>query len=99
LATPYVEPPTVPDTCVPWPLQSLAGPQGMIASKPGTARPPKSWCEYRMPVSMMYAFTPAPVFVYEYVPDRGRLAWSIRSRPHVAFDCVVSMLTRVSRTT
>ena len=25
-ATPYVEPPTVPETCVPWPLQSSAEP-------------------------------------------------------------------------
>ena len=32
LATPYVEPPTVPATCVPWPLQSAAGSAPSIAS-------------------------------------------------------------------
>ena len=38
----------------------------------------------RMPVSMMYAVTPAPVAVYVYVPLSGRARWSIRSRPQVA---------------
>ena len=60
LATPYAEPPTVPATCVPCPLQSSAAPPS-IASKPDAARPPNCACVVRMPVSMMYAFTPAPV--------------------------------------
>ena len=52
LATPYVVPPTVPDTCVPWPLQSSALPPS-TASKPVTARPANSEWLKRMPVSMM----------------------------------------------
>src|SRR5215218_7496032 len=63
-ATPYVLPPTVPDTCVPWPLQSAAEPPGVISSTPVTARPPNSEWANRMPVSMMYAVTPAPVEPY-----------------------------------
>jgi hypothetical protein len=39
-ATPYVEPPTVPATCVPWPLQSSALPPEVMASKPDTRREP-----------------------------------------------------------
>src|SRR5215213_924101 len=31
-AMPYLEPPTVPDTCVPWPLQSCAVPLAVTAS-------------------------------------------------------------------
>ena len=52
LATPYVDPPTVPATWVPWPLQSLVFRPSLIASKPTNARPPN--CEWvrRMPVSM-----------------------------------------------
>lgn len=50
-ATPYVEPPTVPVTWVPWPLQSLPPRPSPIASKPGTARPPNSACLKSMPVS------------------------------------------------
>ncbi len=38
LATPYVEPPIVPETCVPWPLQSAPLPPN--ASKTFEARPP-----------------------------------------------------------
>jgi hypothetical protein len=60
LATPYWEPPTVPATCVPWPLQSVLVPSPVVLV-PHVARPPKSWWEVRMPVSMMYAVTPAPV--------------------------------------
>ena len=52
LATPYVEPPVVPATCVPCPLQSSAVPPS-TASKPLVARPPNSLCENRIPVSMM----------------------------------------------
>ena len=61
LATPYVAPPTVPDTWVPWPLQSAAVPPAVISSTPVLARPPNSEWANRMPVSMMYAVTPAPV--------------------------------------
>ncbi|GAB3811010.1 hypothetical protein GCM10027605_50330 [Micromonospora zhanjiangensis] len=52
LATPYEVPPTVPATCVPWPLQSSAEPPS-TASYPLLALPPKSLWENRMPVSMM----------------------------------------------
>src|SRR5262245_1890652 len=62
-ATPYVVPPIVPDTCVPWPLQSSADPPS-ISSTPLVARPPNCVCVKRMPVSITYAFTPAPVAVY-----------------------------------
>src|SRR6266545_1156290 len=57
-ATPQVAPPTVPDTCVPWPLQSFVPLPSFTAVKAPEARPPKSTCVVRMPVSMMYAFTP-----------------------------------------
>ena len=60
LATPYWEPPTVPATCVPCPLQSVLLPSPVVFV-PQLARPPKSLWEVRMPVSMMYAVTPAPV--------------------------------------
>ena len=60
LATPYCEPPTVPATCVPWPLQSVL--LVSTVSRPQVARPPKSWCVIRMPVSMMYAVTFDAVF-------------------------------------
>src|SRR3954452_5771994 len=56
LATPYVPPPTVPATCVPWPLQSSVAPPS-TASTPELARPENSLCANRMPVSMMYAVT------------------------------------------
>jgi hypothetical protein len=52
-ATPYVEPPTVPATCVPWPLQSVALLSLSMKSCPLTARPPNWLCVVRMPVSMM----------------------------------------------
>jgi hypothetical protein len=55
------------------------------------ARPANCWCEARMPVSMMYACTPAPLKVYVYVPLRGRLRWSMRSMPQVAPDCVATV--------
>jgi hypothetical protein len=42
-------------------LQSSAEPPS-TASKPLAARPPNSLCKKRMPVSMMYAVTPEPVF-------------------------------------
>src|SRR5262245_19493136 len=51
LATPYVVPPTVPDTCVPCPLQSFVPPP--TSSTPFPTRPANSWCVARMPVSMM----------------------------------------------
>src|SRR5690349_17651875 len=41
LATPYVLPPTVPATCVPWPLQSFATASLSTKSYPLLARPPK----------------------------------------------------------
>ena len=51
LATPYLVPPTVPATCVPWPLQSVLLVSTVLV--PQVARPPKSLCVVRMPVSMM----------------------------------------------
>src|ERR1700754_2416119 len=57
LASPYVEPPMVPDTCVPWPLQSVASLSLSTASKPDVARPPHSGWVLSTPVSMMYACT------------------------------------------
>src|SRR5262245_48020666 len=51
LATPYVDPPTVPATCVPWPLQS--SPLPPMLSKATDARPPNCVCVTRIPVSMM----------------------------------------------
>src|SRR6266550_4639573 len=48
LAIPYVAPPIVPETCVPWPLQSVWPKPSPIASKPNIARPPKSVCERRI---------------------------------------------------
>ena len=59
LATPYVEPPIVPATCVPCPLQSLATASLSTKSQPLRARPPNSWWLIRMPVSSTYAVTPA----------------------------------------
>src|SRR5437870_4210637 len=52
-ATPYVVPPTVPDTCEPWPLQSAALPPGVTSSMPVNARPLYSTRVKLMPVSMM----------------------------------------------
>src|SRR5262245_39345086 len=95
LATPYVEPPIVPATWVPWPWQSSAGPPS-IASNPLVARPPNSWCVTRTPVSITYAVTPLPLAVYEYEPSTGRERWSIRSRPQVAGDCVSATWTTAS---
>src|SRR5919205_107767 len=99
LATPYVEPPTVPETCVPWPLQSAAEPPAVTSSTPLIARPPNCVWVYRMPVSMMYAFTPLPVAAYVKVPESGSDRWSIRSMPHVAPVWVVSAVMTPSRST
>jgi hypothetical protein len=55
--------PIVPATCVPWPLQSLPLRPSPTVSTAIDARPPKSECVRRMPVSITYAFTPAPVVV------------------------------------
>ena len=52
LATPKELPPTVPATCVPCPWQSSASASLSMKSKPWLARPPKSVCVIRMPVSM-----------------------------------------------
>lgn len=60
LATPCAVPAMVPATCVPWPLPSSALSSLSTASKPEVARPPKSLCVVRMPVSMTYAVTPSP---------------------------------------
>jgi hypothetical protein len=60
-AMPYVDPPTVPATWVPWPLQSLEPFPSLTAVVPGRTRPPKSTWLAKIPVSMMYAVTPAPV--------------------------------------
>ena len=51
LATPYVAPPMIPDTCVPWPLQS--SPVAPYASYTLSVRPPKSDARVEIPVSMM----------------------------------------------
>jgi hypothetical protein len=50
-ATPYVVPPTVPETWVPCPLQSFVPPP--TSSTPLPTRPANCWCVARMPVSMM----------------------------------------------
>src|SRR6266545_4452211 len=81
LATPNSAPPTVPATCVPWPLQSSARPPSM-ASNPLVARPPKVRWLNRMPVSMMYACTFEAVLGNVYDRSSGRFRWSIRSSPH-----------------
>src|SRR5919199_6394667 len=99
LATPYVEPPTVPETCVPWPLQSDAEPPIVTSSTPLIARPPNWVWVKRMPVSMMYAFTPLPVAKYVNVPESGSECWSIRSIPQVAPLCVVSAVMTPSAST
>ena len=49
----HVAPPVVPATCVPCPWQSWPFCPSPIASKPTEARPPKSVCAVRTPVSMM----------------------------------------------
>jgi hypothetical protein len=51
-----LEPPIVPATCVPCPLQSVSLPSPVVLV-PQLARPVKSSCVVRMPVSMMYAVT------------------------------------------
>ncbi len=53
LATPWRVPAAIPATCVPCPLQSVAGPPGVTASNPVNARPPKSVWVRRTPVSRM----------------------------------------------
>ncbi len=50
LATPNVFPPTVPATCVPWPLQSRELSRN-TALCPARARPPNSWWRVLIPVS------------------------------------------------
>jgi hypothetical protein len=52
-ATPDVVPPIVPATCVPWPLQSFVPFPSAIAVYAPEARPPKSMCVARIPVSKM----------------------------------------------
>ena len=54
-------PPTMPATCVPCPLQSR--PFRPRMSYTLSARPPNSGWSVQIPVSMMYACTPAPVAV------------------------------------
>jgi hypothetical protein len=53
LATPYVVPPVVPATCVPWPLQSFVPFPSPTKSAPLPILPLNSWCDARTPVSMM----------------------------------------------
>ena len=53
LAIPWIVPPTVPATWVPWPWQSRALPSGTMALYPGSSRPAKSGWSSQMPVSMM----------------------------------------------
>jgi hypothetical protein len=72
-ATPYVEPPMLPATCVPWPLQSFPFRPSPTVSVPTEARPPNSPWLARIPVSITYAVTPTPESVYVYVPLRGKL--------------------------
>jgi hypothetical protein len=50
-ATPNRVPPIVPATCVPWPWQSVESLSLLTKSRPCTARPPKSECVVRIPVS------------------------------------------------
>ena len=80
-------------------MQSEAEPPEVTSSTPLIARPPNCVCVKRMPVSMMYAFTPLPVAVYVYVPESGSERWSIRSIPHVAPVWVVSAVTTPSGST
>ena len=54
-ARPYVVPPVVPATCVPWPLQSFVPFPSLTAVKPFPILPANSWWLARIPVSMMYA--------------------------------------------
>ena len=52
LATPYVVPPVVPATWVPWPWQSFVPWPSLMAVKPFPIRPVNCWCVARMPVSI-----------------------------------------------
>lgn len=64
-ATPETVPPRMPDTWVPWPLQSCTprpSPKSMNA--PAPTRPWNSTCVVLIPVSMTYAVVPTPVEVY-----------------------------------
>ena len=87
----------VPATCVACPDSEVGvGMHGAtpVSSSPLLARPPKSVCDVRTPVSMTYACTPVPSEPYEYWLSSGRLVWSRRSIPHDGVgDSVVSMLT------
>lgn len=61
---------------------------------PQLARPVKSSCVVRMPVSMMYAVTLDAVVGYVNELLSGRSRWSMRSRPQDGgFGCVSSALT------
>jgi len=51
LATPYLAPAIVPETCVPWPLQSVVPWPSLISVRPTVTLPPKSVCEASTPVS------------------------------------------------
>ena len=59
-ATPNVEPPRVPATCVPCPWQSVVPRPSEIELKPAETRPANSLCVARIPVSTTYAVTPVP---------------------------------------
>jgi hypothetical protein len=61
LATPHRVPPTVPATCVPWPLQSCPLPPK--ASNPTESRVPNCACVVRIPLSMMYTVIPTALSV------------------------------------
>src|SRR5512139_3162259 len=65
LARPYSAPPMVPETCVPWPLQSVLLPSPVVLV-PQVARPPKVLCVVRIPVSITYAVTLDAVVEYVY---------------------------------
>mmetsp|Transcript_87257 Transcript_87257/g.281893 ORF Transcript_87257/g.281893 Transcript_87257/m.281893 type:complete len:268 (+) Transcript_87257:417-1220(+) len=92
LATPYCRPPMMPETCVPCPETSAAHctsssrqPVAFIsvASIAAKARPPKSSCVVRMPLSRTYTWTPSPIPLHEYTPSSGKLRWSMRSKPQL----------------
>ena len=61
LATPYMEPASVPETWVPWPTQSWVPRPSSTPEYPAATREPNSNWLATMPVSITYAFTPRPV--------------------------------------
>jgi hypothetical protein len=73
-ATPYVEPASVPATCVPCPLQSEVPNPSETVEKPFLMRPVNSVCEVSTPVSMTYASTAAAPVAYEYDADSGSVS-------------------------